>query len=112
MTEESLPQQLIGLQRLLTEVDARLMKAPVTPVGLDDLKASVDSLRTNIWAIMSAGKGTMSPTTVHRFKLRRSADMLRDLVEEFDQHPNDERFPEHTALADVAQGLVTRLGRK
>ena len=46
MADEPLAQQLATLRSLLNDVDARLTRAPVLPAGLEDLKTSVDTLRT------------------------------------------------------------------
>jgi hypothetical protein len=48
MAEEPLPQQLLKLRELLDEVDTRISRAPAVPAGLEDLKRSVDTLRTNM----------------------------------------------------------------
>ena len=70
MADEPLTQQLVTLRKLLDDVDARLTRAPAVPAGLEDLKRSVDTLRTNMWAILSAGQGTQAPVRVERLKLR------------------------------------------
>jgi hypothetical protein len=83
MADEPLAQQLATLRSLLNEVDTRLARAPVAPPGLEDLKRSVDTLRTNMWAIMSAGHGAMA-TTFH---------------------------PEHTELQLLARQLAEQIGK-
>jgi hypothetical protein len=76
MSDEPLVQQLAILRRLLDKFDARLTQAAV---GLDDLKSSVDTLRTNMWAILSAGQGMLAHVRVERLKLRRAIEGLRSL---------------------------------
>src|SRR5918992_385472 len=77
MADEPLPQQLVTLRKLLDDVDARLSRAPVAPAGLEDLKRSVDTLRTNMWAVLSAGHGAYAAVRVERLKLRRAIEGIK-----------------------------------
>jgi hypothetical protein len=77
MTTEPLARQLSTLRDLLNDVDSRLSRVPVAPPGLEDLKRSVDTLRTNMWAILSAGHGAKAPVRVEGPKLRRAIEGLR-----------------------------------
>jgi hypothetical protein len=109
MAEEPLAQQLTALAALLTEVDARLARSPAAPTGLEHLKESVDSLRTSMWAVLSAGSGMTAPSRVERLKLRRAVAGLRRIQHELAARPAD-RYPEHTELLEVARELVAQLG--
>jgi hypothetical protein len=70
--DEPLAQQLTALGALLNEVEARLARAPAAPAGLEDLKNSVDSLRTSMWAVLAAGYGAIAPLRVERLKTAAS----------------------------------------
>ena len=109
MAEESLVQQLTSLGSLLTEVDTRLAKAPVAPVGLEDLKQSVDNLRTSMWAILSVGHGVTAPTRVERLKLRRAVDGLMVILADLEDGDRPTRHPEHTELEQVARAVADRI---
>ena len=111
MTDETLPQQLAALRSLLSEVDARLSRAPGPPTGLEDLKRSVDTLRTNIWAILSAGRGANSPAMVERFKLRRAIDGIRAVRDEISSGSSTTLHPEHIELQLLAQELTGQIGK-
>jgi hypothetical protein len=111
MTEEPLGQQLATLRNLLSEVDARLARAPATPPGLDDLKRSVDTLRTNMWAILSAGKGPMAPVRVERLKLRRAIDGLQSVRESLSMTEKPTLHPEHIELQLRARELADEIGK-
>jgi hypothetical protein len=107
--DESLPQQLIALRTLLDDVDARLARTPAAPQGLEDLKSSVDSLRTSMWAILSAGHGASAPVRIERLKLRRAIDGLK-AVRAGLPAPGAGRFhPEYTELELVARGLADEI---
>jgi hypothetical protein len=105
--EEPLPQQLTALGALLNEVEARLARAPVAPAGLEDLKNSVDSLRTSMWAILAAGYGATAPMRVERLKLRRAIESLRGLQAGLKKPA---RHPEHAELQSLARAVADQIG--
>ena len=109
MTEEPLAQQLVALGRLLTEVETRLARAPVAPVGLEDLKQSVDTLRTSMWAILSVGHGVSAAARVERLKLRRAIEGLQVIQVELDSGGRVIRHPEHLELQQLARALADRI---
>ncbi len=109
MDEEPLAQQLATLASLLSEVDARLARSPAAPAGLEHLKRSVDSLRTSMWAVLSAGNGLTAPVRVERLKLRRAIEGLRVIQEALAAAPGMARHPEHAELLAVARELVAQL---
>jgi hypothetical protein len=109
MSDEPLAQQLVTLRSLLDEVDTRLTRAPAAPAGLEDLKRSVDTLRTNMWAILSAGHGALAPVRVERLKLRRAIEGIQavraNLAGAGTLHP------EHFELQLIARDLADQIGR-
>ncbi len=111
MSEEPLGQQLATLRNLLAEVDSRLASAPVTPPGLDDLKRSVDTLRTNMWAILSAGKGPLAPVRVERLKLRRAIDGIQSVRDGLATSAKTTLHPEHVELQLRARELADEIGK-
>jgi hypothetical protein len=111
MTEEPLVQQLVVLRSLLDEVDARLTRTPVIPEGLEDLKGSVDTLRTNMWAILSSGRGTIAQVRVERLKLRRAIEGLRAVRATLTPEWQGALHPEHHELQSVARELAEHIGK-
>jgi len=109
MDDEPLAQQLTALASLLAEVDARLARAPAAPAGLEHLKGLVDSLRTSMWAVLSAGSGVIAPVRVERLKLRRAIEGLRIIQEQLVARPAAARHPEHAELLGVARELIVQL---
>jgi len=110
MADEPLAQQLATLRSLLNDVDARLTRAPVLPAGLEDLKTSVDTLRTNMWAILSAGQGAQAPIRVERLKLRRAIDGIKAVRASLTQGGGT-LHPEHIELQLIARELATEIGK-
>jgi hypothetical protein len=110
MAEEPLAQQLTVLGSLLAEVDNRLSRAPVAPVGLEDLKQSVDNLRTSMWAILSAGHGLSAPARVERLKLKRAIEGLAAIQKDLAARPRAPRYPEHAELSAIAKAVVEQIG--
>jgi hypothetical protein len=106
---EPLSQQLLTLRKLLDDVDARLARAPVAPAGLEDLKGSVDTLRTNMWAILSAGRGALAPARVERLKLRRAIEGLKAVRASLASAGT--LHPEHLEVQIIARELVEQIGK-
>jgi hypothetical protein len=111
MTDEPLAQQLATLRSLLNDVDARLTRAPVLPAGLEDLKTSVDTLRTNMWAILSAGQGAAAPVRVERLKLRRAIDGIKAVRASLSAPSGGTLHPEHIELQLIARELANDIGK-
>lgn len=112
MTDEPLAQQLVKLRALLDDVDTRLSRAPVVPAGLEELKRSVDTLRTNMWAILSAGHGAVASVRVERLKLRRAVEGLRAVRAGLVEQPaGGTLHPEHIELQIVAREIADQIGK-
>jgi hypothetical protein len=111
MTDEPLAQQLVKLRALLDDVDTRLSRAPVVPAGLEELKRSVDTLRTNMWAILSAGHGAVASVRVERLKLRRAVEGLRAVRAGLAEPKGGTLHPEHIELQIVAREIADQIGK-
>lgn len=111
MANEPLAQQLVTLRSLLDEVDARLTRTPAVPAGLEDLKRSVDTLRTNMWAILSAGHGALAPVRVERLKLRRAIDGIKAVRASLASPEGGTLHPEHIELQLIARELANDIGK-
>ena len=111
MADEPLTQQLVTLRSLLDDVDARLARAPAAPAGLEDLKRSVDTLRTNMWAILSAGQGASASVRVERLKLRRAIEGLKAVRASLTSPGAGTLHPEHIELQLIARELVNQIGK-
>jgi hypothetical protein len=112
MTDEPLAQQLVTLRKLLDDVDARLTRAPMAPAGLEDLKRSVDTLRTNMWAVLSAGRGALAPIRVERLKLRRAIDGIKAVRASLTSADTGKLHPEHLELQVVARDLADEIEKR
>jgi hypothetical protein len=110
MENEPLAQQLVKLRSLLDEVDTRLTRAPVVPAGLEDLKRSVDTLRTNMWAVLSAGHGASAPVRVERLKLRRAIEGIKAVRAGLNSN-GGKLHPEHIELQLIARDLADQIGK-
>jgi hypothetical protein len=111
MADEPLAQQLAALRSLLDEVDARLARAPVAPPGLEDLKRSVDTLRTNMWAILSAGHGVLASVRIERLKLRRAIDGIQAVSATLSSREGNTLHPEHAELQLLCRQLAEQIGK-
>jgi hypothetical protein len=111
MVDEPLAQQLLTLRKLLDDVDTRLSRAPAAPAGLEDLKRSVDTLRTNMWAILSAGHGATASVRVERLKLRRAIEGVKAVRANLTASGGGTLHPEHVELQLVARDLADQIGK-
>jgi hypothetical protein len=111
MADEPLTQQLVTLRSLLDDVDARLSRAPAAPAGLEELKRSVDTLRTNMWAILSAGQGASASVRVERLKLRRAIEGLKAVRAGLTAPAGGTLHPEHVELQLIARQLADEIGK-
>ena len=111
MADEPLAQQLMMLRSLLDDVDARLTRAPAVPAGLEELKRSVDTLRTNMWAILSAGHGALASVRVERLKLRRAIEGIRAVRASLTAPQRGTLHPEHIELQLLARELAEEIGQ-
>jgi uncharacterized protein involved in exopolysaccharide biosynthesis len=111
MADEPLTQQLVTLRSLLDDVDARLSRAPAAPAGLEELKRSVDTLRTNMWAILSAGQGASASVRVERLKLRRAIEGLKAVRASLTAPAGGTLHPEHVELQLIARQLADEIGK-
>jgi hypothetical protein len=91
-------------------VDVRLSRTPAAPAGLEDLKRSVDTLRTNMWAILSAGHGAYAPVRIERLKLRRAIEGIKAVRANLTQ-AKGVLHPEHLELQLVARDLAEQIGK-
>jgi hypothetical protein len=111
MANEPLAQQLVMLRKLLDDVDARLTHAPAVPEGLEDLKRSVDTLRTNMWAVLSAGHGAQAGVRVERLKLRRAIEGIKAVRASLTSPAGGTLHPEHIELQLIARDLAVQIGK-
>jgi hypothetical protein len=111
MADETLAQQLVTLRSLLDDVDARLSRAPAIPAGLEDLKRSVDTLRTNMWAVLSAGQGASASVRVERLKLRRAIEGMKSVRASLTGPDGGKLHPEHIELQLIARQIAEDIGK-
>ena len=111
MTEKTLAELVVQLRSVLSTIDAQLGRAQAPPEGLEDLKSAVDTLRTNVWAILSAGRSSHYKGFVERFRLRRANEVLRATLDDIDTGAVTSLHPEHVELQIHAQQLVSKIGR-
>ena len=111
MADQPLNQQIVDLRNRLSTIDGQLNKVGDAPEGLEDLKAAVDSLRNNVWAILSASRTSNYHVNVERFRLRRAIEITKGLIGEIDNGHMKTLHPEHSELQIVLQQLNERIGR-
>jgi prefoldin subunit 5 len=111
MADQQLDQQIADLRARLHAIDGQLGKASGAPEGLEDLKSAVDSLRNNVWAILSASRSSNYHVNVERFRLRRAMEITKGLIAEIESGAMKTLHPEHSELQIMLQQLNERIGR-
>jgi sulfite reductase alpha subunit-like flavoprotein len=111
MTEMPLSQRVSTIRTMLDQLDAQLSEAKAPPEGLEDLKHTVDTLRTSVWAVLSASKSTNYHALVERFRLRRAIDLIRNMLADMESGKTNALQPEHVELQILSQQLIERIGR-
>jgi hypothetical protein len=111
MADETLIQQIAQLRQQLTTVDQQLARSGGNAEGLEDLKAAVDNLRTSVWAVLSASRSANYPGFITRFRLRRTIDILRQVMGDLEGASGQALHPEHSEMQILMQQLVERIGR-
>jgi hypothetical protein len=111
MADETLAQQVVQLRQQLTTVDAQLAKSRENAESLEDLKAAVDNLRTSVWAVLSASRSSNYPGFITRFRLRRTIDILKQVIGDLDGESGKALHPEHSEMQILLRQLSERIGR-
>jgi hypothetical protein len=112
MTDETLQQQVGQLRQMLNAIDSQLARTGSAPQeGLEDLKRAVDTLRTNVWAILSAARSKDYQVFIERFKLRRAIDITKGILADIDSGTSTHLLPEHSELQIMLKQLGEGIGR-
>ncbi len=110
MSHPELDQQIAQLRAQLTTVDAQLARGAGNTAGLEDLKAAVDNLRTNVWAVLSASRSSNYPGFIARFRLRRGIDIVKQILGDLEAEGSKGLHPEHVEIQVLVQQLNERIG--
>lgn len=111
MTDTNLTKEIATLRGQLTTIDAQLVRNASAPEGLEDLKRAVDSLRTSVWAVLSASRTDNYQEFIARFRLRRGLDALKGILAECETEGGRVVHPEHSELQITMDQLNERIGR-
>jgi hypothetical protein len=111
MSDPTLAQHVAQLRQQLTTVDQQLAKSGDHAEGLEDLKAAVDNLRTSVWAVLSASRSANYPGFITRFRLRRTIDVLRQVLTDLEGSGGQTLHPEHSEMQILMKQLLERIGR-
>ena len=107
MRQEELVQQVTNLKDSLKDIEKQLAGGIVPLPVLEDFKAAVDHTRLTVWALMSSAKADPSELAalLVRFRLRRAADMCRQIRTDISGGEVTPATPElplfHTAVRDL-----------
>jgi hypothetical protein len=102
---DSVQGELTRMRIILRDLEDRLEAGEVPPEGLPEFKSTVDEIRLRVWALLTAA-GTETPrANSERFRLRRAAELCRDLAQDL---AAGHLSPDHPEWPEVQQ-TATRL---
>lgn len=96
---------------MLTTIDGQLARSSTAPEGLEDLKRAVDTLRTNVWAILAASRSKDYQVFILRFRLRRAIDISRGILRDIETGATTTLLPEHSELQIILDRLREEIGK-
>jgi hypothetical protein len=100
---------IASIRATVESMEARLGRGDLPDDGLADLKSAVDDARLRLWALLTA-KGASAPGDVLLgFRLRRAAEICRDVTADLDAGTLGVRQRELLALREAAAHLVDRI---
>jgi hypothetical protein len=111
MSDEALQHQVKDLRAMLTTIDAQLARNLSAPEGLEELKRAVDTLRTNVWAILAASRSKDYQVFIVRFRLRRAIDIARGILHDIESGATTSLHPEHSELQIILDRLRDEIGK-
>ena len=112
MQESALSAQIQQLRQELDELEAKL-RGQSTPLALlEDLKASVDQIRTTLWAAITAGGDVYAINAVIvKTRMNRARDMCRQIMLDIDASEITVDTPELGPFWDALTATQERVKR-
>jgi hypothetical protein len=105
MPDPALEPQVTSMRTMLQSIEAQLGRGRISLEGLTELKRTIDDMRTQVWALMSAA-GDDTPASLERLRLKRTGELCRAVAQELgagalQRHPR-ELAELRVAVADLA----------
>ena len=112
MADVELTKQVGNIKAVLESIEAQVSRGRVPTETLGQIKSSVDEVRLRLWAIMSAASTGEYEAFVQRFRLRRAAEICRDLAADITAGKAGSNHAEFKSLGDAARALVAALPKE
>ena len=105
----SVQDELSRMRTILLDLERRLASGEVAPEGLPEFKSMVDEIRLRVWALLTAAGSEEPRVVAERFRLRRTAELCRGLVQELVSGGVEVRHPEWREVQQAAATLQTAI---
>ncbi len=100
---------LFQLRDALHDVESTSTDADLADVALDELKAAVDDVRTNVLAMLSAEDSSDYSAVVRRFRLHRATDVCQNVTSGLGDGTIGAGTPGITQLESMVGQVLKRL---
>ena len=107
----SINDELTRLRIILRDLEDRLAQGEVAPEGLPEFKSTVDEIRMRVWGLLTAAGAEAPRAVAERFRLRRAAEMCRELAHELEGGLLDAMHPEWLEVQQTAVQLGTAVAQ-
>lgn len=112
MHQRALAGQVQQLKKDLEEVEAKLQGEALPLPLLEDLKDAVDHVRSTLWAaISSKGDPYAAGVTIVRLRLKRTAEMCRQIILDIDANEITVDSHELSVFRDALKASEDRVRR-
>ncbi|MGH7510211.1 MAG: hypothetical protein ACREMZ_12185 [Gemmatimonadales bacterium] len=106
MAEPTFADQMATLNSTLRAIEVRLALGRAPVEGLEDFKSALDDMRLRLWGLLSAADGSDSKGFQELFRIRRAAEMNRNLSGELRAGSISGRYRELVGLREAAAELA------
>jgi len=106
---DSVQAELTRMRIILENLECRLEAGEFDPEGLAEFKSAVDEIRLRVWGLLTAAGTTDPRGTAERFRLKRTADVCRELAHELATGRLGADHPEWPEVQQTASQLTAAI---
>ncbi len=106
-----LKKEVRALRQALDAFESGMGDAPVSDSALEDFKATVDSIRTSVLAMLTADDPDDYETFLHNYRLRRGAQVCQSVFSGLVDGTINSQTPGCDQLRSTVEETLARLDR-
>jgi hypothetical protein len=109
MADSPLQSPIATMRATVQAIESKLRHGNLPEEGLGDLKHAIDDARLRLWAVITAASSSEPEGVLLRFRLRRAAEICRNVIADLDAGTLGAHQREMLELRNVSQALIGRL---